>query len=261
MTEPFTPNPDNPFYARDDIAARYERSRALPADVERQWGDLIARHVGFTADSCVDLGCGTGRFTRVLASTFGGRVVGIDPSPPMLRAAAEFLRAAPGVSFVHGRAESIPLAPASADLLLMSMSYHHVADKPAALASIRRTLGTGGVFFVRTCSREALDSYLYQRFFPEARAFDERRFPTRDGLVREVGAAGFSHGRFETVTQRVADSLKAYREKVALRAHSDLQAISDGQFAAGLARLDEWIAGRPERPVFEDVDAFTFTAD
>ena len=252
---------ENRFYARDDIAERYDRSRALPPDVQRQWSELLAKHAGLWPRLSVDLGCGTGRFTRILASTFGGRVVGVDPSRPMLRAAAESLRSIPGVTFVHGRSEEVPLAPGCVDLVLMSMSYHHVANKPAAMASVRRTLRAGGVLFVRTCSREALDSYLYQRFFPEARRFDELRFPTRDGLVGEVTPAGFELRSFVTVRQRITDSLWAYRENTATRAHSDLQAITEEQFDAGMKRLDEWLAAQPtDGPVFEEVDLFTFTA-
>src|SRR5215203_5336476 len=197
MADPPIPDADNRFYARDDIAERYERSRALPAEVEREWSDLLAKHAGSRPRTSVDLGCGTGPFTKMLASTFSGRVVGIDPSAPMLRRAAESLHARPRVTLLLGRAEAVPLAPGAADLLLMSMSYHHITDKPAALASIRRTLRVGGVFCVRTCSREALDSYLYQRFFPEARRFDEQRFPTRDGLVKEVTAHALHCGRWK----------------------------------------------------------------
>ena len=257
---PTTP-PDNPFYAAGDIAERYERSRALPADVERQWAELLARHVGFRPSASVDVGCGTGRFTRVLASTFACRVVGIDPSRPMLRVAAKALRYTPGIVLLQGRAEDVPLAPGCADLLLMSMSYHHVVDKPAALASVRRTLRGGGAFCVRTCSADALDSYLYQRFFPEARSFDEQRFPSRRGLVEAVTAAGFTLKESTTVSERIAADLRTYRDNVAARAHSDLQFISDGQFAAGLQRLDEWIAAQAvDGPVFHDVDLFTFAA-
>jgi SAM-dependent methyltransferase len=252
---------DNLFYARDDIGERYERTRALAPDVERDWSQRIARHVRFRPDVSVDLGCGTGRFTRLLANTFGGRVIGIDPSWPMLRAAGRSLAGISGISLVHGRAEDLPLAPGSADLVLMSMSYHHVPDKPAALASIRGVLRTGGVLCIRTCSREALNSYLYQRFFPEALAFDERRFPTRDGLRDEVCRAGFRLSGAETVSQRVADSLRQYRENVATRTHSDLQAIADLEFRAGMERFDAWCAGQDgARPVFEEVDLFAFSA-
>lgn len=210
---------------------------------------------------CVDVGCGTGRFTKVLAAAFGCRVVGIDPSRPMLTAAAQSLGGTRDVFLALGRAEALPLADGCADVVLMSMSYHHVPDKPAALAAVRRTLRRGGVLFIRTCSREALDSYLYQRFFPEARRFDELRFPTRSGLQMEVARAGFRLKLLDTVRQRVSDDLRDYRERTALRSHSDLQAITDDQFREGMARFDAWLAKQsPDRPVIEEVDLFTFTA-
>jgi len=253
--------PSTGFYDRPGIAARYDASRALPADVVAQWSDLIRRRVPVRPRVSVDLGCGTGRFTRVLADCFGETVVGIDPSREMLRAAAGNLRGLPGVRLVCGRAEALPLAPQSVDLVFMSMSFHHVGDQPAAVRAIRTALRPGGSLCIRTCSLEALDSYLYQRFFPEARAFDETRFPSRAGLVELVSNAGFVPHALDTVSQRVADDLREYREKNAVRAHSDLQAISDEQFRAGLARFDAYCAASgPGGPIFEDVDFFTFTA-
>ena len=53
----------------------------------------------------------------------------------------------------------------------------------------------------------------------------------------------------------------AYREKNATRAHSDLQALTDEQFEAGMRRFDAWLAAqRDDGPVFEEVDLFTFAA-
>ena len=248
------------FYSAPDIASRFNRSRALPPDVEAEWSALLGRHLPRAPAVTVDLGCGTGRFTCVLARRFGGTVVGIDPSAPMLAAARE-ATTLPRVHFVLGRAEAVPLADASTDLVFMSMSYHHVADKFAALRSIRAVLRRGGALSIRTCSREALDTYVYQRFFPEARAFDEERMPSRDELSAEVTRAGFKAAAFDVVHQRVADTLVEYRDKTALRAHSDLQAITDEQFAAGFTRFTHWCAMQPpDRPVFEDVELFTFTA-
>ena len=221
---------------------------------------MFSRRASGRPSVCVDVGCGTGRFTKVLAAAYGRRVVGIDPSRPMLTAAAKLLGAAGGVSFVLGRAEALPLADGCADVVLMSMSYHHVTDKPAALAAVRRTLRRNGMLFVRTCSREALDSYLYQRFFPEARRFDEMRFPTSAGLQMEVAREGFRLKLLDIVRQRVSDDLRDYRERTALRSHSDLQAITDDQFRAGMARFDAWLAKQSQhRPVIEEVDLFGFT--
>jgi ubiquinone/menaquinone biosynthesis C-methylase UbiE len=252
--------PDPGFYDRPGTAAVYDASRGLPPDVMARWADVIRRHVPRRPRVSIDAGCGTGRFARLLAECFGGAVLGIDPSAEMLRAAASNLRGLPGVRLLRGRAEALPLAPGCADLVFMSMSFHHIADQPGALRSIRATLRPGGALCLRTCSLESLDTYLYQQFFPEARAFDERRFPFRAALVDLVTRAGFTRHGFETVSQRVAADLHEYYRKNAARAHSDLQAISDEAFRAGLARLDAYCAAHGAGgPVFEDVDFFTFT--
>ena len=252
----------NRFYSQPDIASRFNKSRGLPPDVEAAWSDLIRRQVGHPSPAgvTVDLGCGTGRFTGILARTLGGAVVAVDPSIQMLTAARETV-ALPRVHFALGRAEAVPLADASAGLVFMSMSYHHVADRAAGLCSIRRVLRPGGLLSIRTCSREALDTYVYQRFFPQARAFDEVRMPSRGELRADAAAAGFTTRAFDVVHQRIADDIGEYRDKVALRAYSDLQAITDEQFAAGFERFSSWCATQPpNRPVVEDVDLFTFAA-
>jgi ubiquinone/menaquinone biosynthesis C-methylase UbiE len=250
------------FYSEPDIASRFDRSRGMPPDVEAAWAGLIRRHAGKTSPGLtVDLGCGTGRFTGMLSATLGGTVVGIDPSVQMLAAARDAAGRLAHVHFALGRAEAVPLADASAGLVFMSMSYHHVADRAAGLRSIRRVLRPGGLLSIRTCSREALDTYVYQRFFPEARAFDEVRMPSRGELRADAAAAGFTPRAFDVVHQRVAGDAAEYRDKVALRAYSDLQAITDAQFAAGFERFSKWCATQPPgRPIVEDVDLFTFAA-
>ena len=64
----------------------------------------------------IDLGCGTRRFTDLLAAHFGVRVIGIDPSSKMIEQA----RGKPAkrdVSFRQGSAEALPpRATASHDL-------------------------------------------------------------------------------------------------------------------------------------------------
>src|SRR5689334_12408191 len=104
------------FYSQPDIAARFNRSRGLPPDVEAGWAELIRNRAGRAPGLVVDLGCGTGRFTGVLARTLGGTVVGLDPSIQMLAAARESL-SPPRVHFTLARAEAVPLADGSAGLV------------------------------------------------------------------------------------------------------------------------------------------------
>ena len=73
---------------RSEIPATYDKARALAPKTRRLWQDLLSVHVGRTRISLVvDLGCGTGRFSELLAAHFGVQVVGIDPSQKKLEQA------------------------------------------------------------------------------------------------------------------------------------------------------------------------------
>jgi len=118
-------------------AERYDRSRPgyPPEAVER-----LATALGLGPGSRVlELGAGTGKFTRQLRPRVGG-LVAVDPVEPMLRA----LRAAlPGAAAVAGQAEAIPLGPGVADAVVCAQCFHWF-DGPAALSEIHRVLAPGG---------------------------------------------------------------------------------------------------------------------
>lgn len=72
-------------YDRTSIPAVYDRGRDHGPEVLNLWMTVIESHVdGGSVGTILDLGCGTGRFSEGLASRFGARVVGVDPSEKML---------------------------------------------------------------------------------------------------------------------------------------------------------------------------------
>src|SRR5215208_2796421 len=99
------------FYSEPDIASRYDRSRGLPPQTMAAWRELVAARVPpESTRRVVDLGCGTGRFTALLASIYAGPVLAIDASAPMLQAAR---RSAAGagraVHSIRASGEALPL--------------------------------------------------------------------------------------------------------------------------------------------------------
>lgn len=87
-----------------------------------------------------DVGAGTGKLTRVLAA-LGAEPIAVDPDPLML----ETLRArGGGVPTFEGTAESLPLAGASLDAVVLGQAWHWV-DSGRASAEIARVLRPGGV--------------------------------------------------------------------------------------------------------------------
>jgi ubiquinone/menaquinone biosynthesis C-methylase UbiE len=77
----------------------------------------------------IDLDCGTRRFSELLAVHFGVQVIGIDPSLKMLHEA----RRKPTIGkvvYCQGSVEALPFADGRADLVFMSMVYHHLPNRP-----------------------------------------------------------------------------------------------------------------------------------
>jgi ubiquinone/menaquinone biosynthesis C-methylase UbiE len=92
----------------------------------------------------LDVGCGTGALTRVLAGWPNvGAVVGLDPSPILLdRARRESTHS--GITFEMGDARTLPFDTASFDLTLFHTTLCHVPEPERALAEALRVLRPGG---------------------------------------------------------------------------------------------------------------------
>lgn len=97
----------------------------------------------------VELGCGKAALARALLARYpGSHVTGLEVDE---RQHAKNLAAPqPGLHFVAGGAQSIPLPDARFDLALMLKSLHHVPVPlmARALAEVARVLRPGGQFYV-----------------------------------------------------------------------------------------------------------------
>jgi len=205
----------------------------------------------------LDLGCGTGRFTGLLADLYGTAVIGVEPSHGMLagREPLDPTRA----GFLAAAAEALPLAPGAIDLVFLSLVYHHLRAPSAAVAELRRVVRPGGHAVVRQVVRESVDAFEHARFFPEARALDLERMPSREGLARTFLAHGFGSGGHAIVRHLFARSYEEYYRKISLRGLSSLQAIADEAFARGLAAFEAHCrAAGGAGPIYEPVELFVF---
>jgi SAM-dependent methyltransferase len=95
----------------------------------------------------IDIGCGVGRLTRVLARR-ARWVVGVDVSAEMLARAAELNPGLDNVEWLHGDGRGLPgVADGSADACVSHVVFQHIPDPAITLGYVRemgRVLHPGG---------------------------------------------------------------------------------------------------------------------
>jgi SAM-dependent methyltransferase len=124
-------------YDRTPLPEVYRSARTLPAETMDVWGRAIRAMLPESTplDRVIDLGCGTARFTRLLADVLHASVVGVEPSLRML--AEREVRDARLARFVAATAEALPLADvAAADL---RRRVHAGPARVRGILPIRRT--------------------------------------------------------------------------------------------------------------------------
>jgi arsenite methyltransferase len=102
----------------------------------------------------LDLGCGSGWATRMLArlvaegSQAAGHVVGVDISDEMIRQARASSKEFHNVEFVEGSAARIPCEDNLFDRVLSVESFYYYPDQDVALAELFRAMAPQGRLFI-----------------------------------------------------------------------------------------------------------------
>ncbi|CAN5698155.1 metalloregulator ArsR/SmtB family transcription factor [soil metagenome] len=144
---------------RSVMAERRKKSRDFFSTAAGEWdrvrAELYGRRLdlhallGFLDERWVvgDLGCGTGQVTATLAP-FVSRVVAVDDSPEMLRAAGDRLAGVPGVDIRPGPLEALPLNGGELDAAVIFLVLHFLSDPGEAIREASRVLRPGGRLLV-----------------------------------------------------------------------------------------------------------------
>ena len=115
--------------------------------ITQQTLDLMKLKPG---DKVLDLGCGSGWATRLLARLVGegpdgsGQVVGLDVSDEMIREARAASKDFENVIYVWGSAQQIPWEENFFDKVLSVESFYYYADQDRALMELFRVMAPRG---------------------------------------------------------------------------------------------------------------------
>jgi SAM-dependent methyltransferase len=147
----------------------------VPAIFARWAPDLVEAAGVRSRERVLDLACGTGVVTRLVATRVGpgGRAVGLDLNPGMLAVARAASAGAP-IEWLEGSAIQMPAPDGSFEAVVCQQGFQFFPDRPAALREIRRVLVPG--------ARVALAVWRSIEHAPGFRVLEE-------ALARRIGAA------------------------------------------------------------------------
>ena len=101
---------------------------------------MLARVRALAPGAALDVGCGEGRFSRLLRAE-GWRVTGIDPTAALLDTARQ---RDPLGDYRAGRAEALEIPDATFDLVVSYLSLIDIPDVAAAIGEMARVLKPDG---------------------------------------------------------------------------------------------------------------------
>jgi SAM-dependent methyltransferase len=193
----------------DGLADRYDRARpSYPpesiAHLRADAGDIVA-----------DVAAGTGIFTRQLATALSkARVVGIEPSEDMYRAAQRASAGIANLSFIHGHAEALAFEDHTVRILTVATAIHWF-DRPAFYAQAARCLRPDGELLVlQNIRRWWEDTFLadYEALHESAvEGYRRGRYPARHGGYEEIDVEGELRDRPDFTAVRVSEFLWSRR--------------------------------------------------
>jgi len=193
--------------------------------------DLLAQVPLAQARRVVDVGCGPGNSTELLALRWPqAQVIGIDSSPSMVKQASERLPAA--------RFEVADVAswqpPAGTDLIFGNAVFQWVPDHPGVLARLLAALPQGGVLAVQMPDNVEEPSHR---------------------LMAETAASGPWAEKLASAAREVLPSVGTYYDLLKpLARHVDIWHSDYNHPLAGASAIVEWFKSTALRPYLAPLD-------
>ncbi len=243
--------PPSPRVNYDAIAHLYDAQPYRAKTVDPELVAFIENRKPLETLSILDVGCGTGN--QLVANRTivpHAHLVGLDRSLGMLRQA---LPKAPDIAWVRADAAMLPFKTETFDFVSSQYALHHMRDKPGMLQAVFRALRCGGRFVLRNLCPQKCPDWLYYEYFPEAYTIDLQDFWPPGAVATGMEATGFAAVSVELQHLRYEQDLRVLLDTARRRdICSQLMAIPDAAYEAGLERLEQELACDSAPPVRAD---------
>lgn len=211
------------------IASRYDfLNHFLSANTDTRWRRLVARKLQPSLQAAetrvLDVACGTGDLSLVIAHATGAHVIGTDFCRPMLEIAArKAANVAPSIPFVEGDAMMLPFADDSFDAVSIAFGLRNLSSVERGLKELWRVLKPGGRAAILEFSRPVVPGFrsLFQFYFTRvlpriggmvsgSRGAYEylpdsvSRFPDQRRLAAMMTDIGFTEVEYQNLTGGIA---------------------------------------------------------
>jgi ubiquinone/menaquinone biosynthesis C-methylase UbiE len=198
-------------------------------------------HAGTSSVRILDIGCGTGKQLAANHGRFPAMsLVGVDRFRGMLDIARRRCRS---VAWIQGDGATLPLATASFDYATNQYSYPHIERTRQFIDEVYRTLKPRGRFVMTHIDPWAMPDWLVYQCFPESFELDQRAFVPVERFVTLLRNAGFQDTHVTREDLSKEESVAVFFRYVSDRHRmSQLMAISDEAYAAGLRRIDKQLS-------------------
>lgn len=233
----------------DGSARAYRVGRTLPADLLESWRRVVVTSSP-PGGRVLDVGSGTGQFLGPLAEWLQAWAIGVEPSVGMREEAGAALGDG-RVALVAGRAEALPVRPASIDVAWLSTVVHQIEDLGRAVAELRRVVRSHGRVLVRGFFSDTPVTGLLAHFPGVDRS--AATFPATEAVLDAFERGGFAAEHVVTVPEIWRFDLGEWLERARRLRHVDsaLRPLTDEEFAAGLAAVERLSNGGRDTLVSE----------
>lgn len=137
----------------------------------------------------LDIGCGTGNYTRKLAEK-GVHFWGVDPSEIMLAEARQVRDVTQPVTWLTGTAAHIPAPDHTFSGAVATLTIHHWPDLVGAFAELHWVLVPGSQLVMFTALPEQMEGYWLNHYFPDMLRDSIIQMPSLDRITE--AATGFT---------------------------------------------------------------------